>query len=340
MAEILCPCGRAVKVTKQQLELGHIYYCPKCGHKLDPYQEIEEEEDEEEEPKPRRPKRKKAADPDWGDLPAPTVGLPKPKKKKSRPVTVIDSPEPQLSAGDRVVKLLMYPVNGDGVWTVGVWTCMFGLLNAFYNLLPVMAAKVGGGLFGFVLWVLGFFLPFVWLILNAYLVHYLLQVLRWSARGEPEPPDPTASGGELGWDLFLWFCVAMLAFLPLAAYSIFCWWNDIEQNPYAFWGLILLTILYAPMALLSVTLHDHPLAANPLIVFGAIFRMPGSYLLTCVLILIVLVGEVIYLVLVPWIPVIQELMAWGVGLYASMLIMHLLGDAYYRRRHDVSWFRD
>jgi len=161
----------------------------------------------------------------------------------------------------RLPGVFIYPFKGSGVFVLIVCTIIISALS-FVSMgwLSILSKIVFFG----------------------YLFSFMQNIIHSTAAEDEEipgwPPFDAIFGGFFG----LVGCVLM-SFGPaigLAAFAIF------GHEPMAAIAMIPAMVfgcLYCPMALLAVAMKDSPLAANPLVVVPAIFKVPLEYLLTVVL---------------------------------------------------------
>jgi hypothetical protein len=203
----------------------------------------------------------------------------------------------------------------------------FGLL-----VLPIMVPLMGtfGLVFGYALLFFG---------------HMLVA----SALGEKDHPSwPEFDRYEISEGLARWFWAALFGLVvggfPIAAYWLYC--GDIDWFDRAIFAeLVLLGVGYAMMALAASLLHDSFLAANPVTVFLAILRVGWDYLIPS------LVGSVLLGLAVAmlwcvffYIPSLKIAMAvlwvlWVYVLYASMVVVRMVGLTYHAHSGELAWFR-
>ncbi|WP_339908407.1 hypothetical protein [Symmachiella dynata] len=188
---------------------------------------------------------------------------------------------------------------------------------------------------------------FVLLIAAGYFFHFLSEVVRVAAGGDVELPE-TSSGEDVLQDAVTWCGAIVLGLSPWWGFHLLRWWFAWETPAEVGEILLLVGAFYSPMALLAATLFNSVLAANPLYVFGAIFKLPRQYLTCCllsasVLVVYFLLGAVIMSMLGPdsllmilFVHTISALLL----LYVSIVVMHQLGTVYYKNRAKIGWFRD
>jgi hypothetical protein len=182
-----------------------------------------------------------------------------------------------------------------------------------------------------------------------YVLLFLGEMLVASAMGEMDHPrwpewHPNAIAEGIGRWLWASLFGAGLVALPIAAYCVRC--GDIDLfDRLVIAELVMLGVGYAQMALAAALLHDHILAANPVTVVSAIARVGWKYVPSCVvsgLVLLMIFGAASELLTrdVSFRLAAAALwLFWVVTLYASMVVMRLLGLTYYTNAEKLAWFR-
>jgi len=183
-----------------------------------------------------------------------------------------------------------------------------------------------------------------------YTLQYLGRVLVASAQGEevpPRPPDRNFDGflnGLSPWVLWL-FIGGSVGALPLVSYWLSR--GDAESwNSLVAWGLGLLGLPYAVMALLMTFLHDDAYAAKPRAVCATMARLGGSFLAVCFVVAVafgvVFAAFKATLALRAdafWVYIVVALVWWMFALWVAIVVMRVLGLYYYRRRKILRWHR-
>ncbi len=126
-----------------------------------------------------------------------------------------------------------------------------------------------------------------------YALLFLGHMLVSSALGENDHPRwPEWHPSEISEGIGRWFWAGLfggaLGGIPLVYYRMHCGeidWFDL----FVFLNLITLGVGYAQMALAAALLHDNIIAANPVTVFLAIFRIGWDYLRPCLVAVLVMV---------------------------------------------------
>ncbi len=127
----------------------------------------------------------------------------------------------------------------------------------------------------------------VFLIAAGYFYHFLSEVVRAAAAGDDKLPE-TSSGEEVFQDAFNWWACTLLCTAPAWVFQLVNWWNELGWPAEIGQVLLILSLLYTPMALLATSLFNTFLAANPVYVIGAIFKCPLQYFTACFMMVTVL----------------------------------------------------
>jgi hypothetical protein len=185
---------------------------------------------------------------------------------------------------------------------------------------------------------------FVW----GYTLIYLGNVLTSSAFGEPLPPRaPNLEEGVFR-VLGRWFWAilsgVLLGFAPAIVYWINCGEiNWLDRIMFA--NLAAVGAAYAQMALLASLLHDDPLAANPVTVFRAMYRVGWDYAGVCFMSGAFLVFMAFSLGLISEVDngffyLVLALLYWAAFLYGAMVVLRRLGLFCHRHKVVLAWFAD
>ncbi len=252
------------------------------------------------------------------------------------------------------VDSFLYPVRGTNFftylgWTFGFSCFSFALALPFYATIITIACYL-----------------IVCLIAIGYFYHFLSEIVRFTAAGEDHLPE-TSTGDEVFLDAFNWWACVVICTSPFWGFHWFNWWtaelpalvdhSDADPvyllPPEIGQFLLILCLLYTPMALLATTLFNTFLAGNPVYVIGAIFKCPLQYFTTCFVTVSVLFAYMmIYLVSVNFLMTSEDalvnmiaegtvyVIAGNMLLYFSIVVMHQLGTIYYRNRKKIGWFRE
>jgi hypothetical protein len=242
------------------------------------------------------------------------------------PTPVADEVQSQESGsrepgfGTLVSDALSYPFRGDGVIILITGTLVFTVLNFV-------------GQFSFLLSVASW----------GYLLLMLQQIVQGSANGEQRPPTwPEFEGfGELLVKSSQWVVAILLCFGP--GFFLLIGLKE-DGSPFRVAaGLLALLAgaLYLPMSLLGIAMYDSVAALNPMLVVRSIARIPGQYLLT--LAVLVLLGGLKALTgklgdLPGALGIIGHVVDGFDGLWSAFFSARLLGGLYHLNHRRLGWF--
>jgi len=173
-------------------------------------------------------------------------------------------------------------------------------------------------------------------VIGLYLGWYLAECVYDSAKGGTRAPAVFDVGDWSDW----WSRISYLGAvyivfgLPPVLYRVLTGRTDA-----IFWGLVAWTIVFLPMGLLAMVIHDSISALNPLFLLDSIRRVLGPYL--CLMLgAMVLAG-------LFWraggtrhrltLPIAFPLSYALLSAYASLVLAHLLGRFYWRYRDRLDW---
>jgi hypothetical protein len=182
-----------------------------------------------------------------------------------------------------------------------------------------------------------------------YALLFLGHMLVSSALGENDHPRwPEWHPSEIAEGIGRWFWAVLfggaLGGIPLVYYRMHCGeidWFDLV----VFLNLVTLAVGYAQMALAAALLHDNIIAANPVTVFLAIFRIGWDYLRPCLIavLLMVLAGlaawGLIYQMPTMWMEGLAIWLFWVLIFYGAMVVVRMMGLTYHAHALDLHWFR-
>jgi hypothetical protein len=173
--------------------------------------------------------------------------------------------------------------------------------------------------------------------LGLYLGWYLAECVYDSAKGGTRAPAVLDVGDWSDW----WSRVSYLG----AVYILFglppvVYGGLTGRADAIFWALMVWAIVFLPMGLLAMVIHDSVSALNPLFLLGSIWRVLGPYLGlllgTAVLVgLFWRAGGGVDRRLAP--PIVLPLFQVLLGAYMSLVLAHLLGRFYWRYRDRLDW---
>jgi hypothetical protein len=116
------------------------------------------------------------------------------------------------------------------------------------------------------------------------------------------------------------------------------------NNPVLAAGLVMLGLPYALVALVMSFLHDHPLAATPVGVIGALLRHGGSFLPAMIKVTAVLglVATMFALVLSVrtghfWLYLVATLGCWAMAIWTAIVVMRIMGVYYSCHQDSLKW---
>ncbi|MDR3639435.1 MAG: hypothetical protein P4L84_36885 [Isosphaeraceae bacterium] len=252
----------------------------------------------------------------------------------------------------RLSECLAYPfTDGPGVGLLlffppALWLLSLPVFDVIAVLRPFTKGDWALGLL-----VLPVFLPllFSFVMTVGYVLLFLGEMLVASAIGEMDHPrwpewHPNAIAEGLARWIWAFLFGAGLVTLPIAAYWARCGEIDLTDRV-VITALVILGVSYAQMALAAALLHDHILAANPVTVIVAVARVGWGYVPSCIvsgLALLMIFGAASALLTehVSFrLAAVSLWVFWIATLYASMVVMRLLGLTYYRNAERLGWFR-
>lgn len=325
---VQCPhCGAKLKVSEKQA--GREGTCPRCRKKLKV-------------PPAPEPELKLAPGDDAAKVRPPyqlleqlSVRPPPPQTDKEERARrhrrgyqragALDTATEPPRTGERrlplLVDILLYPASLSGLLTLGA---------------VVLAALWAYAVFSQPVIVTRMHVP--WGLIGLYLVWYLAECVYDSATGGTRAPTILDVGRD--WESLLsriayLIAVYVLFTLPPILYGVITGRIDA-----IFWAFVAGTILFLPMGLLAMVIHDSPSVFNPLYLLGAILSVPGPYL-ALMLSLAGLAGLFWYgnvlLLRLDLEPALLILVDILVGSYTLLILAHLLGRFYWRYRDRLDW---
>ncbi len=218
----------------------------------------------------------------------------------------------------------LYPASLGGLTTLIVIVGIPLLLGFFRPGWSVLS------LFGLVGWVIRVAISF-------YAAWYLAECAYDSAKGGTRAPmalDTTDLG--VMWSRVLYLMAVYVLFVaPVGIY-----WLWTQRTDPIFWALVAWAVVFFPMGLLAMVIHDSTSALNPFFLLGAIFRTFFPYLG-----LIVVMGIFVALSwgitsLLPaasrWRWLLEVPIAFATT-YLAMVAAHVLGRFYWRYRDRLDW---
>jgi hypothetical protein len=181
-----------------------------------------------------------------------------------------------------------------------------------------------------------------------YTLQYLGRVLVSSAMGEtvpPRTPDRNFEGffsGLYPWFIWLFFGAAV-GLLPLLL-SVFFTGFAILSDPVRAASLAMLGLPYVLVGLMMSFLHEHPMAASPMGVIGALLRHGGSFLPAMIRTTAVLgLAAMMFVVVLSlrtghfWLYVVAALGCWVMTIWTSIVVMRIMGVHYFWHQDRLKW---
>lgn len=214
-----------------------------------------------------------------------------------------------------IKRAFSFPFRGNGLIMLFGGTIFYGVIDA----LPKF------GLYGIVLTV----------ILYGYLFAFMQRVVVTSAAGEEDPPDfPEVT--DIGSDIVTPFMQLLVTFIVAFGPAIAA---NIAVGPELGTAVMLLGLVYFPMALLGVAMSDSYSALNPIFVMSSIMKVTKPYIICCIVFgllvaLRVFVQDSIYAIPIPILP---QIAFWFFFLMILMIQMRILGMLYCLNKNKLGW---
>jgi hypothetical protein len=164
----------------------------------------------------------------------------------------------------RLPGAFIYPFRGSGLLVLIVSTVLLAAMDF-----------IGSGLFSILSKIVAL----------GYLFSYMQNIIHATANDEEQMPDLPGFDDVFGGAFRLVATVTLSFGLPIAL-AVMKFFFDMEVIPAeAIIGTVVLGCFYFPMAFLAVAMKDSVVAANPLVVMPAIFKVFAGYLITCVFVI-------------------------------------------------------
>jgi hypothetical protein len=215
-----------------------------------------------------------------------------------------------------------YPFKGNGLIILLCGTVFFGFLDlitsgraAMLMLASILVVRV---------------------ITYGYLFAYMQKIICASAQGEDDPPgfpEVTDMLSDVIQPFFLLAMTVAVSFGP----AIIAFYNG---GAIAGDFLLVIGMLYFPMALLGVAMADSLSALNPVIVTSAILKVPKPYIVAT----LVFGGLLVVKTIIPMvfekleIPLIPHFLISFASLLLVTIEMRILGILYFTNRQKFDWF--
>ena len=163
----------------------------------------------------------------------------------------------------RLPTAFVYPFRGSGVLMLLISAVVISFaesLTGAWMSIPLMIAAYG------------------------YIFSFLQNIIHATANEEEEVPGLPGFDDVFG-GAFRLAVVVVICFGPPVAFAVLRFFEVYEAPAELQIGTMVLGCLYFPMAFLAVAMKDTALAANPLVVIPAIFKVPMGYLVTCMVVI-------------------------------------------------------
>ncbi len=174
-------------------------------------------------------------------------------------------------------------------------------------------------------------------VFSLYTAWYLAECVYDSAKGGARAPMALDTPDL---DVMLSRALYLVAVYGLFLSPVAIYWFWMRRVDPIFWGLAAWAVMFFPMGLLAMVIHDSTSALNPFFLLGAIFRTFFPYVG-----LILLMG--IFVALRWWITSLLphasrsrwllELPVLFATTYLAMVAAHVLGRFYWRYRDRLDW---
>ncbi len=225
------------------------------------------------------------------------------------------------------VDLFLYPASGTGLTVLALLIGIPLLLRFAQSFLPSFLLPFVFGLPGFIAGV----------VAGLYLGWYLAECVYDSARGGIRAPSGLPTGADTG---ELWSRVSyLLAVYIMYALPVMLYWMFLRRFDTIFWVLAAWAVVFFPMGLLAMVLHDSVSALNPLFLLGSILRTFFHYAGLAVLFASLAV-PLWFLEQAPGdaqSSIVLDVVAIILTAYLPFVLAHLLGRFYWRNRERLDW---
>ena len=165
----------------------------------------------------------------------------------------------------RLPTAFIYPFRGSGLLVLIVSTLVLSLMDVFAHLMLLIAFLMRIIVFG-------------------YIFCFMQNIIHATANEEEQMPDLPGFDDVLGGAFRLAVTVVICFALPITFLAL-RFFEVMDVPASALIATMVLGCLYFPMAFLAVAMKDTALAANPLVVVPAIFKVPLGYLVACIFVI-------------------------------------------------------
>jgi hypothetical protein len=128
------------------------------------------------------------------------------------------------------------------------------------------------------------FFLFLKIIAYGYLFSFMQNIIHATANEEEQMPDLPGFDDVLG-GAFRLAVTALICFALPIAFIVLKFFEVLDVPASALLATMVLGCFYFPMAFLAVAMKDTVLAANPLVVVPAMFKVPLGYLVTTIVVI-------------------------------------------------------
>jgi hypothetical protein len=163
----------------------------------------------------------------------------------------------------RLPSAFIYPFRGSGLLVLLVSTVVLALMEIISGSWFAIIAKI---------------------VVFGYLFCFMQNLIHSTANEEEQMPDLPGFDDVLGGAFRLAVTVLICFTLPVV-FTVLKFFEVLDVPASALITTMVLGCLYFPMAFLAVAMKDTALAANPLVVIPAIFKVPLGYLVTTIVVI-------------------------------------------------------
>src|ERR1044071_3097712 len=243
----------------------------------------------------------------------------------------------------RLPGVFTYPMRGAGVFVLIICTLVISALDF------LRPHQISFSMFSIILIVAGIF---ILMSFFGYLFSFMQNIIHSTAAGDEEMPGWPPFDGLAGCFFQLAGAGGFAFGLAIALYCVAVFAEQTTAGTFIIPALVL-GCLYFPMALLAVAMKDSPLAANPLVVVPAIFKVPLEYILTVIVLAAIMglraLGEPMIAAVFPrgltthsMAKLFAYLGATGLwkltAVYLLAVNMRILGLLYLTKKQKLGWF--
>jgi DNA-directed RNA polymerase subunit RPC12/RpoP len=215
------------------------------------------------------------------------------------------------------IDILLYPANMAGLTVLAViigvplLLSVFGLLMLAVPFLGLLF--LGGGI-----------------LIHLYAAWYFTECVYDSGMGGTRAPQAldVSDMGEMLSRVVYVLLVGVPFLLPVIVYFLI-----VRRADAIFWALLAWAVVFFPMGLLAMIIHDSISALNPLLLLGSIFRVFLPHVGFVLLLGVLVVGWVCLRLLLP----VPAIVGFAAGKYVMLVLAHLLGRFYWRYHDRLDW---